>query len=120
MGYAYQITDDLLDIRGDADALGKPVGADLINGNITLPLLYLLDNPIYGNWLKELMTTRKVTHQGIQSIREALYSSGCIDQAYATATQCISNAKDCLDKIPRSPYRTTLINMADAILLRTN
>lgn len=120
IGYAYQITDDILDISGDADSLGKPVGADLINGNITLPFLYLMDNPIYGNWLNEIMKTRQVTRQGIQSIKEALVSSGCIDQAYATATQCICNAKDSLDKIPRGPYRATLVNLADSILLRTN
>lgn len=119
IGYAYQITDDILDISGDADSLGKPVGTDLSNGNITLPFLYLLDNPIYGNWLKEIMNTRKVTRQGIQSIKEALISTGCIDQAYETATQCIRNAKESLDKIPRSPYRTTLVNLADSILLRT-
>ncbi|HZK84101.1 MAG TPA: polyprenyl synthetase family protein [Desulfosporosinus sp.] len=120
IGYAYQITDDILDISGDADSLGKPVGADLINGNITLPFLYLMDNPIYGDWLKEIISTRKVTRQGIQSIKEALISSGCIDQAYATATQCISKAKDSLAKIPRSLYRLTLVDLADSILLRTN
>lgn len=119
IGYAYQITDDILDISGDADSLGKPVGTDLINGNITLPFLYLMDNPIYGNWLKEIMKTRKVTRQGMQSINEALVSSGCTDQAYATAAKCICNAKDSLDKIPRSPYRATLVNLADSILLRT-
>jgi len=119
IGYAYQITDDLLDISGDADSLGKPVGADLLNGNITLPFLYLMENPIYGSWLLEIMETRKVTRQGIQSIKEALISSGCIDQAYATATNCICNAKDSLDKIPRSPYRTTLVDLAESILLRT-
>ena len=119
IGYAYQITDDILDISGDADSLGKPVGADLINGNITLPFLYLMDNPIYGNWIKEIMKTRQVTRQGIQSIKEALVSSGCLDQAYATATQCICNAKESLDKIPRSPYRATLVNLAESILLRT-
>ena len=119
IGYAYQITDDILDISGDSEALGKPVGADLINGNITLPFLYLMDNPIYGDWLKEIIKTRKVSRQGIQSIKEALVSSGCLDQAYTTATECICKAKDCLDKIPRSPYRAALANLADSILLRT-
>ncbi|MGI6119801.1 MAG: polyprenyl synthetase family protein [Desulfosporosinus sp.] len=119
IGYAYQITDDILDINGDTSSLGKPVGADLINGNITLPFLYLMENPLYGNRLKEIIETQKITQQNIQSIKEALISSGCIKQAYATATKCIYKAKDCLDKIPESHYRTVLLNLADSILLRT-
>ena len=119
LGYAYQITDDILDINGDEDSLGKPVGADLLNGNMTLPILYLLDNPVYGNWLKEIIKTRKVTHQGTQSIKEALICSGCIEQAYATATDCIDKAKTSLSKIPASPYKSALLNLADSILKRT-
>lgn len=120
IGYAYQITDDILDISGDTESLGKPIGADLVNGNITLPILYLLDNPIYGNWLREIMKTRKISRQGGQSIKEALIGSGCLEQAYATATQCIDNAKASLDKIPSSSYRSTLVHLADSILQRTN
>ena len=120
LGYAYQITDDILDISGDTKALGKPVGADLINGNITLPILYLLNNPIYGNWLREIMNTRKVTGLGLQSIKEALICSGCMEQAYATATDCIDKAKSSLDTIPPSPYKSTLLNLADSILHRTS
>ncbi|KGP75907.1 geranylgeranyl pyrophosphate synthase [Desulfosporosinus sp. Tol-M] len=119
IGYAYQITDDILDISGNADSLGKPVGTDLLNGNLTLPFLYLMDNPIYGKCLTEIIKTRKVTRQGLQSIQEALVSSGCIAQAYATATECICKAKASLAKIPGSPYRTTLVDLADSILLRT-
>ncbi|HEY8911335.1 MAG TPA: polyprenyl synthetase family protein [Desulfosporosinus sp.] len=118
IGYAYQITDDILDICGDTESLGKPVGADLINGNITLPLLYLLENPIYGNWLREIMNTRNVTHLGLQSIKDALIGSGCIEQAYTTATQCIDKAKSSLDTISPSPYKSTLLDLADSILQR--
>ncbi|HBP63151.1 MAG TPA: geranylgeranyl pyrophosphate synthase, partial [Desulfosporosinus sp.] len=79
----------------------------------------LMDNPIYGEWLKEIIKTRKVSRQGIQSIKEALVSSGCLDQAYATATTCICKAKDSLSRLPKSPYRDTLAKIADSILLRT-
>lgn len=119
IGYAFQITDDILDIKGDSESLGKPVCADLINGNITLPFLYLMDNPLYGNQFKEIVKTQNFSRQNIQNIKEALISSGCIDQAYATATNCIRKAKNCLDKIPKSYYQTTLDNLADSILLRT-
>ena len=120
IGYAYQITDDILDISGDTESLGKPVGADLLNGNITLPIIYLSENPIYGNWLSEIMLTRTISSQGVQSIKEALICSGCIEQAYATAAQCIGKAKASLDKIPDSQFKLTLVHLADSILQRTN
>ena len=42
LGIAFQLVDDLLDFTGDAKALGKPIGADLREGKMTLPLIHLL------------------------------------------------------------------------------
>ncbi len=42
LGIAFQLVDDLLDFTGDFAALGKPVGADLREGKMTLPLIHLL------------------------------------------------------------------------------
>src|ERR1043166_500712 len=42
LGIAFQLVDDLLDFTGDADAVGKPVGGDLREGKMTLPLIHLL------------------------------------------------------------------------------
>lgn len=119
IGYAYQITDDILDISGDPNVLGKPVGSDLVNGNLTLPIIYLLDNPIYGNWVKEILKTQSISPQGILSIREALVCSGCLEQSYRTVRDCINTAKASLDTIPTSPYKSTLIEIADFISNRT-
>src|SRR6266478_4674512 len=42
LGIAFQLVDDLLDFTGCEDVLGKPAGADLIEGKISLPLIFLL------------------------------------------------------------------------------
>jgi heptaprenyl diphosphate synthase len=119
IGYAYQITDDILDLNGSSQSLGKPVGADLLNGNLTLPVLYLLDNPIYGNWMREILKTRKISRQALFSIHEALKNSGCLDQAFLTATQCIERAKASLTKIPENSYKAALMNLSDSVLHRS-
>lgn len=41
MGIAFQIQDDVLDIVGDTEQLGKPVGTSLVRERMLLPLIYL-------------------------------------------------------------------------------
>src|SRR6476659_3832244 len=42
LGTAFQLVDDLLDFTGDEETLGKPAGADLVEGKVSLPLIFLL------------------------------------------------------------------------------
>jgi len=43
LGMAFQIVDDLLDFTSSEEKMGKPVGSDLREGKLTLPLIYLLE-----------------------------------------------------------------------------
>ncbi|MEK6751019.1 MAG: polyprenyl synthetase family protein [Chloroflexota bacterium] len=46
IGVAFQIVDDILDFTGDQNAVGKPLGSDLLNGLVTLPAIYYAEaNP---------------------------------------------------------------------------
>jgi heptaprenyl diphosphate synthase len=88
LGYAYQIIDDLLDYTGNPEQTGKPVGSDLMNGNITLPMIYLLNNPLYGPWAREILKD-KITSQSLNKIIQALISSEALDEAFSTAQTCV-------------------------------
>jgi geranylgeranyl pyrophosphate synthase len=54
-GMGFQVLDDVLDLIGDADRLGKPTGNDIASGVYTLPVLAALDGPS-GRHLRRLLT----------------------------------------------------------------
>ncbi|MEW6046988.1 MAG: polyprenyl synthetase family protein, partial [Bacillota bacterium] len=47
LGLAFQVVDDLLDLTGDDQVMGKPIGSDLAQGVLTLPVIYLLQHREY-------------------------------------------------------------------------
>lgn len=54
LGIAFQIVDDIFDVVGDPNSTGKPVGVDLLEGNPTLPIIYAIEDHIYGSRIKQL------------------------------------------------------------------
>lgn len=118
LGYAYQIIDDILDFTGDSQLTGKPVAADLINGYITLPVIYLLENPLYGPWAKEILEKKELTSGDVRKILQALISSEALDDAFGTALHCAQSAVRSLDQIPSSSAKTFLTDLTHTILYR--
>src|SRR5699024_1955881 len=54
VGMSFQIIDDILDITASPEQLGKPTGSDLLQGNITLPVLWAMENENFATEMKEL------------------------------------------------------------------
>lgn len=52
VGMAFQIRDDILDICGSEREIGKPPGSDIRQGNITLPVIYALQDPTVGDEIR--------------------------------------------------------------------
>src|SRR5579864_5948791 len=64
LGIAFQLVDDLLDFTGDAVALGKPIGADLREGKMTLPLIHLMqqaDDGLGAQIVRDIIAHKSVT-----------------------------------------------------------
>ena len=73
IGMAFQIVDDLLDFTGEEVALGKPVGGDLREGKMTLPVIHLRErgDARAGALLRKVVESRDVTLEEWREIRSA-------------------------------------------------
>ena len=67
IGMAFQIVDDLLDFTGEEVALGKPVGGDLREGKMTLPVIHLLarGDARAGALLRKIVESRERHARGV-------------------------------------------------------
>ena len=116
LGYAYQIIDDLLDFMSDSELLGKPVGTDLLEGNITLPVIHALRSTKYGIWLRTLLESGLLTEGHMPQVIEALINSQAITLSLQTARQFIARGLTYLAALPDSPAVKELEYMAAYII----
>jgi geranylgeranyl pyrophosphate synthase len=119
LGMAFQIVDDVLDLREGEDQLGKPAGHDLTQGTVTLPTI------IYASGLStasaEFSALQDVVagevddaaalHEVVQNIR----MSGALDEAMREAERFANQAKAHAAAIPDPETREMLVEVADLV-----
>lgn len=119
LGGAFQLVDDLLDFTASDDTLGKAAGVDLLEGKLTLPLIYLLRmNPSHRAAVQSVM--REGRYEEITRVRlvEAAEASGALAEARDRARESAEAARDALDVLPDSKYREALRALPTFILER--
>ena len=120
IGVAFQLMDDLLDFTGDAAALGKPVGGDLREGKVTLPIIRLLAGADTATraLVAGVVEQRDVTLERWADITRLLRQSGAIDYASERAAEFAVAARQKLAVFPDGAERDALAALADFVLLR--
>ena len=120
LGVAFQLVDDLLDYTADAAALGKPIGGDLREGKVTLPIIFLLrrGGDEVGRLIRSVVTERAVSPEQWREILRLLAEHRAADLAYARAVEYAERAKSCLEVFPPSPERDALLALPDYVLAR--
>ena len=120
LGIAFQLVDDLLDLTGDAGALGKPIGADLREGKMTLPLIHLLqqNEEVGQRIVRDIIASRSVTDAQWNELLRILSEHRSIDYAYRRATEFAERAKKPLYTFPPSSGRNALLALPDYVLSR--
>lgn len=120
LGIMFQLVDDLLDFTGAAESLGKPVGADLCEGKITLPIIHLLEHggDEADTLIRAVVHDRRVSPDAWARIKALLAEHRSIDYAYGRAVEFGESAKRQLRHFAPSPERDALMALADYVLLR--
>lgn len=117
LGLAFQIKDDLLDFQGSTEKLGKPIGKDLLENIITLPILFSLKqvDPKTSAEIRSLLNNGQMNRERIVAFVE---QTGGVEYAMQQADRFIQQALECLDRYPDSPYKRSLILLANYITMR--
>ncbi|MCS7223899.1 MAG: polyprenyl synthetase family protein [Armatimonadetes bacterium] len=87
LGIAFQLIDDVLDMEGSEEDLGKPVGSDLLEGKITLPVVLsfpLLEEGDRQRW-RTLLEERRVTEEDARWLAQFAQATGQLARARSYA-----------------------------------
>lgn len=120
LGLAFQIADDLLDFLGDPKQTGKPLGTDLKDGRVTLPLIHTLavcDAETKAN-LTTLFQTPDISDTEIATITGIIARHGGFEHARTIAEAHAARAVDCLTEFAPTPFRESLENLARYVTAR--
>jgi heptaprenyl diphosphate synthase len=118
IGMAFQITDDILDMIAEQRQLGKPVGGDLRQGIITLPVIYALNRCKDKKHLADLVTKVEKTDDEVNEALDIVRNCGAIEYSFNIANKYIMKAKNELKDLPDIPTRRTLGRAADFVCVR--
>ncbi|MFC4078090.1 polyprenyl synthetase family protein [Salinithrix halophila] len=116
VGMAFQITDDVLDIVGKEKELGKPAGSDLRQGNVTVPIIYVL---MHGSQQDRERIIRYLKSAGadpsLDDILDRLRGSEGIAWSYRLADRYLDKALWMLEGLPDGETRESLRLIAEFI-----
>ncbi len=114
LGIAFQIVDDIMDFTSTEEAMGKPVGSDLIQGTLTLPAMMVIERNPKDNPVKSVFETRdmKYVAEAINQVR----NSGIVKECYKIAADYAEKACAKLKTLPKSPSRESLLSLADFVI----
>ena len=119
LGMAFQLIDDVLDFTSTEDVLGKPAGADLIEGKISLPLILLVQRePEMRLQIQTIINDGGYQRVSRQSLLDALAGTGALALAQQRAIEYAEAALASLNGLSPSVYASVLAAISSYITAR--
>ena len=116
MGIAFQMVDDVLDVVGHPDLLGKPTGMDLRDGNPALPIILAMKE--HDPAVCETFQCSKPSEMQISTALNAIKAGPAIEEAKSLAVQHAREALKSMRRLPPSLYRNGLKTLVQLIIDR--
>jgi octaprenyl-diphosphate synthase len=125
LGVSFQIRDDLLDLLGVEKDTGKPIGNDIRENKITLPLLYALKQAEKKEAKRIIKTVRqgdgkRPSREDMRQIVNFIHEHQGVAYATKTAEDFSGRAIKILEQYEESPIKAALVNLIRFITARDN
>ncbi len=120
LGMAFQLVDDLLDFTAREQILGKPVGGDLKEGKVTLPLVYALERCSAEDRLKIETVLRERNYQTVSfdEVYGIVERGGGLERVRERANHFTDRARQIISEFPESPYQRALYSVTELVIDR--
>lgn len=120
LGIAFQLIDDVLDYTSSEDIFGKPVGKDLREGKVTLPLIYALQEMEEKDRtvITQVLEDKEAVNSEYEYIIKKVAKTNAISHTKEEAFFYIKKAHNALDHFSSSPAKTALLELSNYIVHR--
>ena len=120
IGITFQLIDDLLDYTSSEEEFGKPVGKDIKEGKVTLPLIYTISDmqtKEYRNF-ENKFNDHNADKEDYTDLIELVRKSGNIEKVRLEALGYVDKATACLSELPDSIYKEELLSLNEYMAKR--
>ncbi|HBY62703.1 MAG TPA: polyprenyl synthetase family protein [Solibacterales bacterium] len=120
LGIAFQLIDDVLDFTARENVLGKPVGNDLREGKVTLPLIYALQEASAEErrMVESVVKDQNYDRVAFKDIRRLIERHHGFERARDRALMFTERARAIIHEFPESPYQRALATVTDLVTER--
>jgi geranylgeranyl pyrophosphate synthase len=119
LGMAFQITDDLLDLTGDEAVVGKTLRTDLLNGKMTLPLIYFRNQLSSDADKKSFFAELQSPNGHLSELIDRIKSSRAFSDAEKTVAQHTHQALETLSTLPAGESQDLFVALVQSLQQRT-
>jgi geranylgeranyl pyrophosphate synthase len=123
LGMAFQVIDDVLDLRENSDTIGKPAGNDLLQGVVTVPVMRyvdgLADDSPQRALIERIVAGEEADPAVVQDLIADIRASDALAQAEGVAQAYVASARERVALVPNAEVRHALDQLLDQATIRT-